>query len=256
MRTSLVRASQVRHEVHAIELPRRVHFATRSGDDRWQQVEVHHREIVGLASGKFPLPLCDEWDSGTTFKRGHLVAAQPAVVRGRALSRPSVVTNEEVERVLFETRFAHLGHHTADGVVHSNHHRREQLSLLVRDLREPVEIFLRSLERGVLCVEGKIQQNWLRLVLFDPVDRPIGVSVGRIERVILDLFHVVRDSRIDELSRVKEGGVGERAVELIETAFRRPVGVSAPQVPLADGGGGVTQTLQPVSDCRLVQTQA
>src|SRR5262249_2893282 len=66
---ALVRAGDVRHQVHAVELPREVYLAARRRQCRRQYVQVLDREVIGLAGGNLSLPLHAERYARTPLGR-------------------------------------------------------------------------------------------------------------------------------------------------------------------------------------------
>ena len=206
-------------------------------------VEVHHGILVDFSCGPMTLPLRDKRNTRAAFVGGHLESAQAPVLRGGALGRPAVISDVEDQGVLFESELPDFGHHPTDRVVLSRKHRCKQLTLWVFDIREAVQVLLGCLKRRVLGVERHIQKPRFVFVLFEPIDRSLGIGVCGIEIFVGYFADIVRDTRIDEVRWMKERGIGQCTEELIEATFRRPVFLRASEVPFSDTAGGISEFL-------------
>ena len=241
MWTGVYCAGEKRHQVDAVDLPRRLGFTAGSDDRRGQHVEIHHREVGGFSRGDLAFPLRDERHPRAALERGHFEPAQRAVGGGNALGRSAVVGNEEDERIFFLSELADFSEDAAHGVIHGRHHGGKGLSFFVRDAGETVEILFRGLERGMDGVEREIEKSGLVFILLQPVNRAVGIGVGGVKRVVLHLAHVVREARVDKIGGMKKRRVVERAEEFVEAALRGAVLRLVTEVPLTDRGGGVAE---------------
>lgn len=95
----------------------------------------------------------------------------------------------------------------------------------------------------MLGVERHIQKPRFVFVLFEPIDRSLGIGVCGVEIFVGYFADIVRDARVDEVRRMKERGVGQRTEELIEATFRRLVFLRASEVPFSDTAGGISEFL-------------
>ena len=117
------------------------------------------------------------------------------------------------------------------------------------------EILLGRLQRRVLGIERQIEEERPLLVLLDPIARPLGIRVGRVEVRIVHRLHVGADPRVDKVRRIEERRVGHRAKELVEAPFRRDKLRRSAEMPLADARSVVSQILQPIGDRRFRHRQ-
>ena len=189
----------------------------------WDNVEVHHGILVDFSCGPMTLPLRDKRNARAAFVGGHLESSQAPVLRCGALGRTAVIGDVEDQGVLFVSELPDFGHHPTDRVVLSRKHRCKQLTLWIFDVREAIQVFLGCFEGRVLGVERQIQKPRFVFVLFEPIDRSLGIGVCGVEVFVGYFLDIVRDARIDEVRRMKERGVGQRTEELIEAPLGRLV---------------------------------
>ena len=237
-------------------MPGRIGLAAGGDDGGGQYIEIHDREVVGFSGGDFAFPLGDVGDARAAFEGGHLETTEGAVVRSRARGGAAVVGDEEDEGVLLLAKGTDFSDHAADGVVHAGHHGGEQLAFFVSDFWKALQIFFGSLQRCVLGVERQVEEPRLGFIFLDPVDRTVGIGVGGVEIGIGHGLHFVGNARIDEVGRVEERRVVERAVEFVEAALGGAVFRLVAEVPLADGDRGVAEGFQSRRDRGLIAAEA
>ena len=106
--------------------------------------------------------------------------------------------------------------------------------------------FLPCFDRGVNGVVGQIQKEGLVSIRLDEVERLLGKIVGEVV-AILGAGHV--DSRVRLEHALMRHPVSSRVVQFESAVFRR---VAAPaEVPLADGGRGITGLFERLGDDRF-----
>ena len=178
----VVLAGQVRQQVDAVELPRRVDLAAGGGDGRRQDVELDDRVLVRLAGRDLALPLHAERHADAAFQRRRLEAAQRAVVRGRL--RASARRCRRRRRSACSPPGPSRGPWPAPGRPRRpspTSSPRTSAASRPAMFGKRSRYFFGRLQRGVLGVERQVQEERLVLVLADPVDGPLGVGVGGVE---------------------------------------------------------------------------
>ena len=244
MRPGQVVTRQIRQQVHAVEFPLRRNLTASRGQECRQEVELDHRMVVDFAGREPSVPPHHERHADAPFPRLGLEAAERSVARRRLLRRSAVVGEIDHQRAVVLADLLERGQHAADGVVLRRHHRREHPPVVVGDMRKAVDVVLRRLERVVLGVERQVEEERFFAVRLEPLAGPVGIGLGGVEAVVGDGHGLGGHSRVDDRG-VKKRRVAPGAQELVESPAGGDELVGFPQMPLADGTGGVAQRPEP-----------
>ena len=137
---------------------------------------------VDLVRRDFPLPLHQERDAKGALVHLPLFPTQRLVGRGQLAGWSAIVTEEEHERILLQTRVPKLLHDGTNTVVHVCQHGRKNSAMKVLNVGELLHVGIRTLQRTMHGVVSQVKQERFVVVSPDIIDRFTRQRVGQIFR--------------------------------------------------------------------------
>jgi len=249
VRLALIVATQVRQQIHALDLCIRRNLDATCRQRGRQDIELNHRLAVDSPRRQSSRPFHQERNANSPFERCAFRSAQWVVARGvdgcGPHRRPAVIADEKDQSVFLKPLFAELGQHLSDCVVHRRHHGGVGSSLLVANVFELFEARVVGLHRRVDGVKCQAQKEWVAGMAIDKCDRLAPQRIGEIFRFLHPLGAAKNAAVVAGEIRVRPA---QEPKEFIEPTTLWMKSIRGAQMPLTDQTGDVSSVLEPIGD--------